>query len=177
MIYSSQIKELEQATADMLHIVQNASPSQRNFQPNPTSWSLLGVVEHLVIAEKGTLGFFQKYNPNESKHQANLKSKFKNLLGKITFSVPVKIKAPSPVLYPKGGLDLEQLTKDWTTYRASILKIVNSFPAEKANYTVFKHPLIGPMTMKQTLNFMTTHIRHHIKQMKRIQASEGYLAV
>lgn len=173
-MYTSQIQELEQATKDMLQIIAKTSDAQRNFQPSPTSWSLLGVVEHLTIVESGILGFFKKYNPSDSKRKATFKVKFNNILTKLFFNLPIKIKAPLDSLHPKGEQGLTNLKDVWSVYRQELVQIVQTMPSDKANYTVFKHPIIGPMTMAQTLYFMTSHIRHHIKQMKRIQANADY---
>lgn len=41
---------------------------------------------------------------------------------------------------------------------------------------VFDHPMAGPMTLVDTLSFVEAHVGHHLHQLDRLQAADGYPA-
>ena len=41
-------------------------------------------------------------------------------------------------------------------------------PSELSDRGIFRHPVVGPMSLAQALRFMEDHVGHHAKQIDRI---------
>lgn len=149
----------------MLAIVFAKSAEEQRRKPAPDKWNNLEVIEHLTISENGIASFFDKYPPAQSKYRTTLKGRLRAWLLKISLKSPLKFKVPLPALEPKGNLTPEELTARWDKARERLKAHLDAIPADMKDFTMFKHPFAGPLTMAQTLTFMGEHIRKHIKQL------------
>lgn len=156
------------AKKELFKTLNTFSEKEQNHQVDEYTWSMVGVIEHLVISEGGILKFFDRYPPKASKYKATFKSNFKSRFLNFALWSPFRFKAPVKILAPKQEKTLATLEKEWDTIRKDWETLLEDFPNEKINYTVFKHPLAGPVTMLQTLQFMRNHIYTHEKQLRRI---------
>jgi hypothetical protein len=88
----------------------------------------------------------------------------------------IKVKVPNGVedlASTKIG-DFETIKNEWQQTSQQFEAYLTAFPTEKLTYSVFKHPLGASFTLSQTLDFCTTHIYHHTKQIERIKADANF---
>ena len=64
--------------------------------------------------------------------------------------------------------ELEPTRREWEEGRAGWKELVDSLPPEQARKAIFRHPVVGMLTLGQTLQFMDEHIKRHTGQVKRI---------
>ncbi len=147
---------------------------QNQFKSSPTEWSPLEVLEHIQISENGILKFFQKYNPAESKHKPKGKDKVINFLLSKLYRSSYKVKVPVKGLDPTGKKSLEELKKESEITKEKLKQYLENLPDEKINYSVFKHPVSGGMTMESVVAFWTNHVLHHLHQLDRIEKEKGF---
>ncbi len=165
------LKELDQNTQAFLKLFHNHPQETFEAFPDPQTWSALGNLEHLLISEKGIIAFMERNAPRQGKYKQNLKTKIKGKVLNAILKSPIKIKVPVDVLSPKNETSFEDLNKEWTLTRKRLLTYASDFPEDKKTYTVFKHPIAGPLTLTQTIQFITLHIaRHHRQAMRAIKA-------
>ena len=160
--------ELNEAKEIIIGTVDRYSDDEQRKSPNGTGWSMNQVIEHLVISEAGILKFFQKYNPYETSRKTSWKYSLKSISLNLWLNSPFKASIPDDGLAPSGETDFETLVTQWGLVRDDLEEIIINFPKDKMGFTVFKHPLAGPLTMAQTLKFMSLHIRRHTKQVLKI---------
>ena len=79
-----------------------------------------------------------------------------------------KIKAPLQVLIPPNEVIFTEASLEWSQVRAEWEKMLSVMEADLLHKEIFKHPLVGYITINQTLGFMNEHVLHHINQIKRI---------
>lgn len=151
-----------------LQLFAGYSAVQRSFQPSEKEWNLLGVAHHLIKAEKATV----KYVKYKLSQQKALNKPWDNALKmvglKLALWLPFRYKVPAKDLHPDKDITLESITTEWDAIRAEMKELLDNFPAEYLDKKIFKHPLAGPMTIKETLGFWHYHLKHHDQQLRRI---------
>lgn len=168
---SKSFDALEQRKTDFWTIIEQASPEQRVYKPQPDAWCMLQVAQHILASERGTLGFMQKRPPVKLSFGQRLRSSFKASLLSIALRLPIKFKAPNvPGLSPESVMPYEDIQQQWDEVRQNWRIFLENYPTDKLDYIVFKHPAGAKMTLSQTLdNFLYRHLEHHLQQLKRLQ--------
>jgi len=58
--------------------------------------------------------------------------------------------------------------------RGNLKRFIEALSPEKMGVAIFRHPFAGYLTITQTFKFLEEHLKHHVKQIERIQASDGF---
>lgn len=163
--------ELEAKKAAFLQLISTATQEQRLYKPTEKAWCMLQVGHHALLAEAGAANFMLTRQPMNVSRWQKIKSRMNSLMLTVFLKSPLKFKAPKVVLPPAEEqlLPLEQLEIQWAEARQQLLQYLGNFDETKLSYSVFKHPFVGPLTIAQTLDFMTEHISHHIPQLERLK--------
>jgi hypothetical protein len=161
---------LNRNTGELLDLVRNrdeATLTHRSFN----SWSVLQVLEHLLITEKYVCDLLRL--PGEKLAQG-LELKGGEKLERILVDLRGrKVKAPD-MLEPRGDID------DLRTFTASFLQnregLVRALEGGEivVDERVHAHPMLGDMTVSDWLHFLVSHARRHMEQIRDIiRAVEG----
>lgn len=120
-------------------------------------------IDHSFKVINGVLGLLNNA-PTDKKTKLTLLGRFCLLTGYIPRG---KGKAPKQVLPP------EHITKsDLDSQLDSARKAIKKVPNINKKAT-FKHPFFGVLSKKQTLCFLETHTRHHLKIIRDILKSSN----
>lgn len=166
-------QELEQARHKILSAAESYPPSQLFMKPAPGEWSIAQVIIHLSMTEMQILGYIQKRMSKGALQPATIRSWSRYMVVKLALRYRKKIKAPRQVISPPEEVAFAEAVKDWEQTRAKWQQALSQIPAQFMNKELFKHPLMGYITISQTLSFMTEHVLHHIAQIKRIGKAVG----
>lgn len=133
-------------------------------------WSVLQVMHHLIIAERGSVAYVKKkmsFNPEYTK--AGLMTGFRHLGLKFYMGAPVKFKAPEVVGDSKlpDESTFWETVKLYNTTREELKELLENFPPELLNKEVYKHAMAGRQTIKQMLVFFDRHFVRHRKQIRK----------
>ncbi len=167
--------ELEKEKSRFIKELKKASNRQLHFSPDEKSWNMLQVMAHLVAVERTSFGYLsgKKYS-----HASRPKGKlqfFRALFLRIMLASPIRFKAPPiAALQPPEKNDLEELIKEWSLEGKKTETYLENFPEEKLDELIFRHPVIGWLTIGQTINFLIEHIQHHRLQIRRIEKSPSF---
>ncbi len=147
------------------------SSEELNRRPMPDQWSVMQVVNHLMMAETGSLNYLRKKlsTPSPMKKagiSAAFRTWFLNLSLSITF---IKYKAPASVSEDKLPVvsDRDTVLQQWKTTRQELRSFLNTLPADLFDKEAYRHPRAGRMTMQQMLSFLETHFNRHLNQINR----------
>ena len=161
---------IETQRSALVTALRSHDPGALAFKPAPASWSVVEVIEHLVIAEELSLRALDK--PPPADRGSALRSTFRiNLIRAVFRHLSVRVKAPSDRLMPSGSVPLDQLLERWNTARARLAGVLEAVDAETATERRWRHPLAGWLTTEQWLAFIHSHVAHHQKQMGRVWAA------
>lgn len=129
------------------------------------SWSVAGILEHLVIVERRIHGRLESMltQPPEPDWHDRTAHQDELVPGVATVTEPVN--APEP-LHPQGGRTPSQLREDFLAARAALLEVA-ARPALPLKEHTFLHPVMGPLNGLQCLRTVAYHSDRHRKQMQR----------
>ncbi len=162
--------KMEASRRKIQDLLEDAPESLIYVSPAPEVWSMAQVVYHLVQAESLTLSYCKKkWSVKDSLGQTGFRESYKLVLLKLVLSLPLKFKAPK-VLGPVPEQDnLKALFQEWDRLRKDWENFLDGFSQKELSLKIFKHPKTGKMNIVQTLDFMDNHVRHHIRQVRRIR--------
>ena len=163
-----------EAKQDFTNLFADMTETQRSWQPQ-YGWSANQVLNHLLIAETGTLGYMIKKSSggwdilDDTTDEIRAISKvFNERLGS-----DERWKAPDILPQPSNEMDFETLRTRWDELRAGIQAFFSQIQPEHFEKLVFREPYAGMLNSLQALEFMTLYIRHHINQIHRIKNEQG----
>lgn len=143
-------------------------PATLSAKPRAGGWSILGIVEHLVLAERAVF----KGLPDPSRLVARargLGDRARFLLVTSILRSPVRVRVPAPSMAPRGGRSLAELRGDWDENRDWLLTCVERLGEEGVRQAVFEHPIAGPLTVEQAVRLGRIHLDRHARQIRELQ--------
>lgn len=157
---------LQQGRARVLALVEATHEPERAVQPAEGKWSMLQVVEHLVLAEEATLRVFEKDPPRQPRVKISSVLALRAIEG--LFGLRLRLPVPSPSLAPAAPDTLDPLRARWEKAADGIAQYAGSLEASELRQPRFRHPVAGWVTAGQGLDFLARHIRHHERQIHRV---------
>ena len=166
---------LDRVRDEFLARVRAASAAQRMFRPAPEAWSMLEVTEHLVLAEeKGLLGMLK--GPPQGT-TATPMARLRMVAVRFVMKTDIRVKVPVARVLPQGEATLPELEARWGEARRGLELILEPITATDAGMARYRHPIAGWVTAPEGVSFIADHIRHHARQLVRIQRSAGFPTV
>lgn len=165
-------KKFDKLESDRKKLVQKLSiysNDQLNKKNENGDWSPMQIIEHLIEAEAGSLKYMQKklsFNPELETTGWKQSTRFLGF--QMFFRSPIKVKAPKGVAEDLPDFsDFETTIERWEKER-QILKIwLENTPDNLWDKCIFKHPVIGRLSIYHTLGFHDEHLRRHTKQINQ----------
>ncbi len=167
------------ARAAAIHQVRDLAPQQAAFQPSADEWSIVQIIEHLVLAEvSGVSKIWQaaeaarSHPPSAAEGNVNENLSIEEIVTR-TWK-PDEI-AP-PIATPHIGGPLAY----WIVYFETCQPILEALHPVLSGLdldtVIFPHFLCGPLNARQRLEFLRFHIERHIGQIARVKSAPGYPA-
>ena len=150
--------------------VEAMRPDQLTRKPTPDSWNVLEVVEHLVLIEQVVLRGLPEFDQLVVRPRT-LANRFWHAVIRaiLFFNIPVKV--PSRGMKPTGTRTLEELKALWDKQHAWVSRYAEHVDRTGRDPAVFKHPVAGPLTLRQSLRLVVPHMGRHWNQIRRLRAS------
>ena len=153
------------------------SEEQVRFRPAAGSWSIAEVAQHLLQVEREV----SKAAMKPGVERRGRRRKPREWLGYMVFLAVVhldwRIRVPQKVagrVTPAAEPDVEQLWQEWRELHANLTRHLETMRAEDMEDMAFKHPILGPTSVRRMLPFMLQHFDHHMRQVDRIRRSPGF---
>jgi hypothetical protein len=152
------------------------SEQQLHWQPAAGSWSMAQVIDHLYRSESATFRFVRAFDFSRRNQQLGLGSALRSALTKWALHMPLRFKKPAGLPEPAADDrgEVRPILDAWEKDIAEFGAFLETFPADKCDRFVFRHPLAGRFNLNQTLDFLTAHLLHHRQQIRRIQETRGF---
>lgn len=163
------IIDIEAQRVSLIHKLSKVTKTRQHYSESETSWSILNIVEHIVLSEEASLDYVQKKlsNPDQLK-SVELISWVKILLMKMVLKFNMKFKAPNHVNpLEKNGSNLESLADRWEFVRNRLIELSETDSKNLAK-GILRHPYAGMMNFSQLVAFFETHFEHHLGQINRL---------
>lgn len=140
-----------------------------SFKAGPDKWSIIQVIEHLVIAEKSLLEQLSINIPASTLDpEAKTPEKHQTVIKVMERDIEVDV--PHESLEPHGNIALEDLRIQWNDIRKKLPDLLAEIKPEKKDDPVFQHPYGGPLDIADTLQFFEVHFDNHMRHIDKILA-------
>jgi hypothetical protein len=134
----------------------------------PDKWSILEIVEHLVLAERFVLaGMPPAGELVERRRSLKNRCIYPIVLFVLRFSIPVKV--PARRMLPTGQVSLAEVRNAWDENLRWLRGYVAGLAPGGGRRAVFLHPVAGPITLTQALRMDRLHFAVHLRQIRRLQ--------
>jgi uncharacterized damage-inducible protein DinB len=171
-VLGRRLERLERGRAALLGRVAQMSSEQLTARPAAGGWHVLDVLQHVIIVEELVLRALAT-RPGPLPLAERLRSGLRLTTLRIYLRAGGRVRAPTPAILPQGSVPLDELRARWARVREGYASALASFgPADMAR-PMMKHPIVGKLTPKQTLTFLSTHLAHHSRQIERICRAMG----
>ncbi len=143
-------------------------------KPSPNAWSVLEVLQHLMIAEKGSMAYVKKKTSYpDSLKNAGLADHYRKLRLHLFLHLPIKVKAPAVVGENQfdPNATFAGVVADWRAVRFEMKQFLDSVPDDWAQKLTYRHAFAGRMTFSGMLMFFNGHFHRHYKQIRRTIAA------
>lgn len=152
----------------LLDEMEALEPGTLLARPIPGKWSILEIVEHLVLAER--VVFQGLPEPSQLKvREPRLKQRFLYLLVLFVLRADIPVGVISTAMLPQGGLDLAALRRRWDENQAWLRACAESLGPHGIHKAILKHPVAGPISVRQAVVMSRIHLERHIRQIRTRQ--------
>jgi hypothetical protein len=139
-----------------------------NKKPNAEAWSVIQVMDHLLMAERGTVAYVKKKTQDKTSIQkTGIKEWFISLLLNMNIRSSKKFGAPINIIPTVTYASLNEINELWNAVRQDMKETIHAIPADMLGYNWFKHPAAGKLNLMQMLTFTEAHFDRHEKQIWR----------
>jgi uncharacterized damage-inducible protein DinB len=163
-------QELQVQTRLLLKEVSALSTTTYHHQPANNKWSISQILTHVMVAEKLSLAYMKKKSLGMNElDDAGLYENLKLFLLKISQRLPFRFKAPKAVLEKTPApLSFGDLVRQWESLRSEMQEFLGQIKKENMHKKVYKHPVVGRLSVVHALQFFTEHLNHHKPQVLAI---------
>ena len=144
------------------------TPEQLSTRPAPGAWSIIEIVEHLVLAEKIVFKDFPD--------PVSLIPARKGLSNRLLYQVVIfvlksrrfKVEVPDKNMNPAGQTSLGDLLDSWDQNQTWLSEFIQYLSPPDLEKAVFSHPVSGPITPSQAIYMLQIHFDKHMQQVQDI---------
>lgn len=163
-------EKFENTREELFKRLDSLPAEKMNQQTKSGGWSVVQVMGHLIDAENNTTMYVSKKVEKEKNlKKAGWKAAYRYWVLKIAFAIPfAKFKVPPLLKEPSNDTSFNQAKNDWRTVRNNMREVINKLDENQLKAEIFKHPVVGKMSMIQAVKFMQTHFDRHEEQIDKI---------
>lgn len=158
---------LESKRQSTFTLLYGLNADQITFRVDPRRWSILMVLEHVVIAEEMTLANIRCTGAAGSAGTEPKSPEAFHMVIKV-FEKDIPVEVPLPEPEPTGDVLLDDLIVRWEAARTGLRQALVKIPLETITAPICRHSVAGPMDARETLEFLAVHLDHHLRQIRRI---------
>jgi uncharacterized damage-inducible protein DinB len=158
-------KELVETSKELLSELSEYSIEILQKQPRAEKWSVVQIVNHLILAESMSLGYIKKkVLAVEELEEVGFRQNLTMNIMKLAQRSSRKFKAPAPVSQPESGSSHDDLRKDWEAVQLALKSFLDQFPDQYVKKALYKHPFAGRLSLSQMMKVHVYHINRHQSQ-------------
>lgn len=167
--YQRQLTELEKLRGVLTERLKGLDSEVLNRRPSSGGWSPAQVLAHVIEAESRSLAYLRKKTRQpDAIPKSGWVESCKSALLNLIMRSRIKVSAPPGAGEVPESAELSELQSRWDEVRSNWRGFVAEFPEELAERAVYRHPVMGRLSLEQTLRFLAEHLRRHTRQIDRV---------
>jgi hypothetical protein len=166
----SQLEIYDRKRNALLDDLERLNDDQLRRKPGPDNWSLLEIVQHMVLSEREVLqGLPESKELTARERGLRARLSYAVVLAVLRWNIPVPV--PSDGMVPDGNTSLSELHHQWDENLGWLRDYLDTLRPEDLQRAVFRHPIAGPMTVGQTIHMAKLHFDVHLRQIRKLKSS------
>ena len=166
-VIQQRLRALDERRCALLDDVEALSADRLTARPLPGKWSILEIVEHLVLAERHVLRNLPEPSQLvERRRGLEARIRYPVVIFVLKYGIPVEV--PSPRMVPSGRASLADLRCRWDESQRWLRSYVDGLGPDSFGRAVFEHPVTGPLTVAQAIRLDRLHVETHARQISRL---------
>src|SRR5512132_2709488 len=150
MRLDERLKAFNEKRGALLDEMESLDQAKLVAKPLAGKWSILEIIEHLVIAEREVLQGLPE--PSQlSERERKLTHRFRYVIVMLVLRYGIPVQVPSPTMVPQGGRSLAELRRRWDENQQWLKAYIEGLDHGGLRRTFFEHPVAGPMNLEQAL--------------------------
>ncbi len=172
-VLQNKFDKIEEKRFNLFNEVNELKHSQLIIQPEKDKWSILQIIAHLTKAEMLILKSIDSATIDKDRlKKLGFESWISAKMLNLALKSKLKFKAPPQVRDIENDHTLKELRENWDKTRKLMRASLDKFDDRLIKKSVFKHPYAGLLNISQTLDFINSHVEHHLAQIKFIKAKK-----
>lgn len=169
MSWTEEFERIERQREAVQRDLQGLPEETLSRHPGEGRWSAKQVIEHLMLAEAGSLKYLTyKLSQGEKLPPPDWRASLRSLLLNFSLWQPLKeFAAPAPVSQPRNDRPMHEVFADWATLRQQLRSFLETAPEAWHQTPSYKHPRAGRLTLVGMLTFFEAHVARHTQQIRR----------
>ncbi len=168
MTIEERLHAFNAARAAMLDELEHLDPAALVARPLAGKWSMLDIIEHLVLAERAVFrGLPDPLRLVEARRGVGHRIRY--LLVMLVLTSGIRVNVPSPAMVPRGDRTLAELRRLWDDSQDWVRSCLDHHGPDIARRAVCEHPVAGPLTLEQALRMGQVHLDGHVRQIRALQ--------
>jgi hypothetical protein len=164
------LRRIECQRLAVVTAVTTLAPDQQHWRAQPTTWSAVDVLEHLVLAEHVVLGDLSCVAARLD-HPARRLDRVRRFLVWLLLRAGVRVQVPAVAMQPTGAASVDALCQQWAIQHQALRHAVAALAPAGLERRLFRHPIAGPLTMLHALRLLSAHLGTHLRQLQRLRAA------
>lgn len=168
MMLEKRLQTFDDTRRGLLDEMEALVPALLVAKPIPGKWSMIEIVEHLVLSERAVFrGLPDPARLEEKNRDVGNRVRYALVLFILTSGIPVR--TPSPAMVPQGGRGLADLRRLWDENQRWLRSCIAYLDPGAGRKAVFEHPIAGPLTVSQAVRMGQIHVDGHVRQVRRLR--------
>ncbi len=164
------LQQIEARRSALVREIALLSPELQQWREQPTSWSALDILEHLVLAEQYVLGDLSTA-AERAGESPTVPERVKSVIVWVVLRFGIRARVPARAMKPVGGATFDELRQRWDAKHEQLRAFASSLNGSALERRIFRHPIAGPMHTEQALRLMYAHMGTHQRQLTRLKES------
>ena len=168
MTLEKRLQAFDDTRRRVLDEMEALDPALLVAKPIAGKWSMIEIVDHLVLAERAVFkGLPDPRRIEEKPRDFGNRVRYALVLFILRSGIPVR--TPSPAMVPQGDRGLPGLRLLWDESQQWLRSCIAHLGPGAGQKAVFEHPIAGPLTVSQAVRMGQVHVDGHVRQIRRLR--------
>lgn len=163
-------ERLETARHELLGRLEGIDEEILNRPPRDAAWSVVQVLHHVLLAEELSIAYIGRKVDAEAE-RAGVIGTLRSWALRLALRSPLRFKAPPMTTELPERDSLPAVAARWEEGRGRMRQVLATIPTETVDRAIYRHPIVGRMSVDQAVRFFEDHLAHHEHQIERTLAA------
>ena len=168
MRFDKRLQAYNDVRGALLDEMEALGPAALTAKPLAGKWSMLEIIEHLVLAERAV--FMGLPDPSQLVDgERGFEHRVRYVIVMFVLKFGIRTRVPTPAMVPRGERSLAELRRLWDENQDWLRSCVDRLGPEGVRRVVLEHPIAGPLSLEQAVRMGQDHLDGHVRQIRALQ--------